>query len=242
MEEKLYNSNNLGIKPGTIKTFASSTIIAPIGWLFCDGSEISRTTYRNLFNIIGTIYGIGDGLSTFNLPDSRGTSLLGVNNNTLPNGQNISYSIRNISSFLGEENHALISSELPQHNHAINHSHSIGSTSVTSGSTTHSHTHNLNSGGTHNHTITYDLPGGGSSNVHISFTNYASSNSYIGGRITGGGSHTHTLANATLTSHRHSLDFDHSHTLGTQSSGSSGTGASHNNMQPSKALMCIIKY
>ncbi len=48
---------------------------APPGWLFCDGSAISRTTYADLFSghpgSIGTIYGAGDGSTTFNLPDAR---------------------------------------------------------------------------------------------------------------------------------------------------------------------------
>ena len=42
---------------------------APSGWLVCDGSAISRTTYKNLFNAIGTTYGTGDGSTTFNLPN-----------------------------------------------------------------------------------------------------------------------------------------------------------------------------
>ncbi|MBN1285876.1 MAG: tail fiber protein [Anaerolineae bacterium] len=47
------------------------------GWLWCDGSAVSRATYADLFAVIGTIHGAGDGATTFNLPDRRGTFALG---------------------------------------------------------------------------------------------------------------------------------------------------------------------
>ena len=47
------------------------TATAPTGWLLCDGSAVSRTTYADLFAVIGQTYGAGDG-TTFNLPDFRG--------------------------------------------------------------------------------------------------------------------------------------------------------------------------
>ena len=51
----------------------------PENWLICDGSEVSRTTYAELFNVIGTSYGSGDGTTTFNLPDKRGRVSVGRN-------------------------------------------------------------------------------------------------------------------------------------------------------------------
>lgn len=51
---------------------------APAGYLLCDGSAVSRTTYAALFAQIGTTYGAGDGSSTFNLPDARDRKLLGA--------------------------------------------------------------------------------------------------------------------------------------------------------------------
>lgn len=59
--------NLVGLKPGFVCPFAGTT--APDGWLICDGSAVSRTTYADLFAVIGTTYGAGDGNSTFNLPD-----------------------------------------------------------------------------------------------------------------------------------------------------------------------------
>lgn len=60
---------------GSVMTFAGST--APSGYLHCDGSAVSRTTYADLFAAIGTAHGSGDGSTTFNLPDYRGRFLRG---------------------------------------------------------------------------------------------------------------------------------------------------------------------
>lgn len=60
-----------GLMPvGSVTAFGSS--VAPTGWLICDGSAVSRTTYANLFSIIGIVFGSGDTTTTFNLPDMRG--------------------------------------------------------------------------------------------------------------------------------------------------------------------------
>lgn len=56
--------------PGLLAMFGSQT--PPSGWLTCDGSAVSRTTYAGLFAAIGTQWGSGDGTSTFNLPNFLG--------------------------------------------------------------------------------------------------------------------------------------------------------------------------
>ena len=61
--------------PRGIEAFAGSS--APSGWLLCYGQAVSRTTYATLFTAIGTVHGIGDGSTTFNLPDLRGRTLFG---------------------------------------------------------------------------------------------------------------------------------------------------------------------
>ena len=68
-----------GVEPptGSITAFAAATG-APTSWLACDGTAISRTTYSALFVVIGTTWGVGDGSTTFNLPDLRGRTLAGV--------------------------------------------------------------------------------------------------------------------------------------------------------------------
>lgn len=67
------------IPTGAVFPFAGIT--APEGFLFCDGSAVSRTTYSKLLGVIGEIYGSGDGSTTFNLPDYRETVLVGAGQN-----------------------------------------------------------------------------------------------------------------------------------------------------------------
>jgi len=100
---------------GTIQMKAGSTL--PSGWLNCDGSEVSRSTYADLFAEIDETYGNGDGSTTFNLPDMRGRAVAGVNNSGLPNGANGSYSTRNETDTTGAETHQLTTSEMPSHSH-----------------------------------------------------------------------------------------------------------------------------
>ena len=67
-----------GSPAGSVIAFAGNT--APSGWLECDGSAVSRSTYANLFSAIGTAFGVGDGTTTFNLPDLRGEFVRGWDN------------------------------------------------------------------------------------------------------------------------------------------------------------------
>lgn len=64
-----------GGSPGDIKMVAYTT--PPSGWLKCNGAAVSRTTYADLFAVIGTTFGAGNGTTTFNLPESRGEFLRG---------------------------------------------------------------------------------------------------------------------------------------------------------------------
>lgn len=59
---------------GAIIPYGGST--APTGWLICNGAAVSRTTYSDLFAVIGTKYGAGDGSTTFNLPDAEAGAVL----------------------------------------------------------------------------------------------------------------------------------------------------------------------
>ena len=67
--------------PGTVTAYAApvgGAVDPPLGWLLCNGSAVSRTKYAGLFAVIGTTAGVGDGTTTFNLPDYRGYFLRGV--------------------------------------------------------------------------------------------------------------------------------------------------------------------
>ncbi|MBR6847482.1 MAG: tail fiber protein [Bacteroidales bacterium] len=68
--------NAFAIPAGVIVPFGGEEV--PFGWMLCDGAEVSRTEYANLYNAIGVCWGIGDGATTFNLPDMRGVFLRGV--------------------------------------------------------------------------------------------------------------------------------------------------------------------
>ena len=62
---------------GTVQMYAGTGAM-PSGWLLCDGTAVSRTTYADLFTAISTTYGVGDGSTTFNLPDMRGEFVRGA--------------------------------------------------------------------------------------------------------------------------------------------------------------------
>lgn len=64
-----------GVLAGTVAYFGASS--APAGWLKANGAAVSRAAYASLFLAIGTIYGVGDGATTFNLPDIRGEFVRG---------------------------------------------------------------------------------------------------------------------------------------------------------------------
>lgn len=63
---------------GSILGFAGAS--APTGWVFCDGTALSRTDYAALYAALGTSFGSGDGSTTFNVPDLRGRVLVGKDN------------------------------------------------------------------------------------------------------------------------------------------------------------------
>lgn len=70
--------NAAAVPAGCIMPFAGPVENIPAGWMLCDGTAISRSTYANLYNVIGVAWGTGDGSTTFNLPDLRGMFLRGV--------------------------------------------------------------------------------------------------------------------------------------------------------------------
>ena len=73
-----------GVPAGSVFTFASTTV--PSGYLECNGAAVSRSTYATLFATISTTFGVGDGSSTFNLPDLRGQFVRGWANNATGTG------------------------------------------------------------------------------------------------------------------------------------------------------------
>jgi microcystin-dependent protein len=73
-------SSVIFVPSGAVMAFAMNSV--PTGWLFAEGTAVSRSTYANLFAAIGTTYGSGDGSTTFNLPDLRGYFVRGAGTNS----------------------------------------------------------------------------------------------------------------------------------------------------------------
>ncbi len=80
---------------------------APSGWLLCDGTAASRTVYAALFAAIGTVYGVGDGTTTFNLPDFQGRMAVGKGTHA------------DVDS-LGESDGYVLADRRPKHKHTVN--------------------------------------------------------------------------------------------------------------------------
>ena len=94
----LADFDEIGFKTGDIKIQTTSTI--PAGWLLCNGARVSRSTFSNLFTKIGTTYGMGDGSTTFNIPDLRDRYIIGANTNAL--GTYIAEQLPNIKGEVGD--------------------------------------------------------------------------------------------------------------------------------------------
>ena len=167
---------------GVIQMYAGST--APNGWLVCNGQAVSRTTYAALYAVIGTTYGVGDGSTTFNVPDLQGRVPIGVS------------SSHELGSVGGSETHILSIEELAEHNHDGSslttnstgaHTHSLtgNTTSGTNtsrimfGNATAWATIYTNSTGAHTHTIEGDTGSSGGGLPHNNMQPYVTLNYII---------------------------------------------------------------
>jgi len=95
---------------GEIEAFAFG--FAPKNWAMCNGQILPIAQYQALFSLLGTSFG-GNGTSNFALPDLRGRLPMGQ-------GQGPGLTARNLGEAFGEENHTLLISETPSHNHFVN--------------------------------------------------------------------------------------------------------------------------
>lgn len=107
------------VPAGTSLAHRGGTI--PHGFLAENGGAISRVAYARLFASIGTTYGVGDGSTTFNLPDSRGKADIG-------SGTGSGLTARTLGATGGAENHTLTEAQMPSHTHVQNpHNHTQAS-------------------------------------------------------------------------------------------------------------------
>ena len=93
---------------GAVISFGGASV--PAGWLMCDGAPVSRTTYASLFAILGTVYGPGDGSTTFNLPNLVDRTVVGV-------GDAPAQLATVLGDAGGADDHTLTATELPPHKH-----------------------------------------------------------------------------------------------------------------------------
>jgi len=104
---------NLPSNPNTVGDYKFNAKSANHGmWLLCNGQTVSRTTYSALFAEIGTSFGVGDGSTTFTLPNGM---------SCVPGtiGQRSGLSNRTLGQFVGAETHTLTTAQLPSHRHSI---------------------------------------------------------------------------------------------------------------------------
>lgn len=110
---------------GEVRAFAGPQAAIPGQWYECYGEAVDRTQFASLFAVIGTTWGIGDGSTTFNLPDLRGRTLFGVDDmGGTPAGRITS----GVAGFPGSLGSSGGSQFLQQHNHAVNdptHTHAL---------------------------------------------------------------------------------------------------------------------
>ena len=218
---KLVDSTQVGL----IGSFAMIT--PPDGWLRANGAAVSRTVYAALFAKIGTTYGAGDGVSTFNLPDPRGKFV-----RVLDDGRGL-----DAGRVLGSS----------QADDTRSHSHT-GSSGAAGG---HSHTGGSGAAGSHAHTASADVQGN-----HSHTVNNASSSGGVYGSwyyadtgigadqpsnvVNEAGSHSHNITVNGVGDHAHTITInavgDHSHAITINATGGSET-------RPTNiAFLACIKY
>lgn len=154
-------SNSL-VPTGTILPFSGS--VAPANALICDGSAVSRTAYAKLFSVIGTTYGVGDGSTTFHIPNLKGKIPVGLS------------SLENEFNYLGksggEKAHILSSLEMPSHSHTASES----------------------AAGGHNHNVTLDYYTNNTTGGSIHYVHPTSGSGQVSKATSAGGEHTHNIS------------------------------------------------
>ena len=204
---------------GSVMAYAGST--APSGWLSCDGSAVSRTTYAALFAVCNTTYGSGDGSTTFNLPNLGGR---------VPVGKATSGTFLTLGSTGGVESVTLtaLQSGIRAHAHgassgteSADHSHS-GNTGNVSSDHSHGFSFTETTDSTGDGAARYDSSGAASQGAQNYGTGGISANHYHG-FSTGGRSAAHT------------------HAITVNDATASAATDAHTNLQPYIVLHYIIK-
>lgn len=224
----------------------------PAGWLLCDGSPVSRVTYADLYAKIGTLWGAGDGATSFNLPDFRSRFPIGA-------GQGAGLTNRGLASYGGVESVALTAAQNGPHTHTVTdlghthtvsdpgHVHTLSDPSHGHGVSDPGHAHSVgDSGHAHN-----PVGGGGAFGSGTAYAMSQSANGYfmnatsqnvtgiaIGSAATGI-SIFGSLTGITMATKLTGITLVSANTG--VSIASSGSGAAHDNMPPWGGVNWLIK-
>lgn len=217
------------VPTGALMDWTTST--APSGWVLCDGRQLNRVEYKRLYEVIGVTYGVGDGATTFNVPDLRGKFKLGL----AASGTGSS-----IAGTGGTLDHTHTG---PAHTHT-GPAHTHTGPSHDHGSLTGNNDPGTSTNGAHDHTYSAES-GNPTASVEVCMDSPAFSvatqnhKHTTSGTTSSGGGHSHTVD-----SHPHSISADGTQATGssgTGATGSSGTGATSASNPPFIALPVIIK-
>ena len=191
-----------GAPPGVVEFFAMNA--APVGWLKANGALVNRVTYASLFAATGTLFGVGDGSTTFALPDLRGEFLRAWDDSR---GIDAARAFGSAQADLTETHtHTFTGSALAAHTHtgstgneSADHTHYSG-VAANTGTASVNHAHGLAAGGVFaGNTGTDWLTGAGGNIVkHQSATNQAGADHYhyLSVGVTSAGrsvAHTHVM-------------------------------------------------
>lgn len=221
-----------GLAPtGALLAFAGAT--APAGWLLCDGSNISRSTYASLFGVLGTSYGAGDGSTTFALPDLRGRLPAGKDDMGGSSAGRLSVSLTGTKAATTSGVITGLSSTAAL---------AVGMTAIGAGIGTNAVINSIDSATQVTLSVNSTATGAGTIRFGV-----------VDGITLGavGGAHTHTLTTPQMPAHTHTFTAvistgsggtgGGSSTASASTTASTGGGQSHPNMQPTIITNYIIK-
>ena len=224
------------IPAGSWTGFAGSSL--PTGYLWCDGSAVNRTTYSALFSAIGTTYGVGDGATTFNLPNFKDRFIIG---RATMGGTADAAIIDSLltsttlgATYDGEgaiDTITLAEANIPAHTHSLA-GLALSGTTDAGGSHTHTVSGTTSSDGDHNHTI---FNAGGTVNRGSDGPDTAVADS-SSGDTSSDGSHTHTVTGTAASGGSHTHTFS-----GTTSAGTSGSTGSTTAFTVAILPPCIVQ-